>query len=95
MTVPAVDNPSLFHQNLRRSYRTITHGKGIRLWDDAGREYIDGDSGAISVVSIGHGVDEVVDAMAAQARQLAYVHCQRRAYGSVGGARQRVALKKI
>jgi adenosylmethionine-8-amino-7-oxononanoate aminotransferase len=66
--------PRLFPQNLRRSYRTIVRGEGIRLWDSEGREYIDGDSGAISVVSIGHGVSEVVDAMAEQARQLAYVH---------------------
>lgn len=71
---PLAETARLFPQNLRRSYRTITHGKGIRLWDTEGREYIDADSGAISVISIGHGVDEVVDAMAAQARRLAYVH---------------------
>jgi adenosylmethionine-8-amino-7-oxononanoate aminotransferase len=66
--------PRLFPQNLRRSYRTIVRAEGIRLWDSEGREYIDGDSGAISVVSVGHGVADVVDAMAEQARRFAYVH---------------------
>ena len=49
-------------------------GKGIRIWDTEGREYIDADSGAISVISIGHGVTEVADAIAEQAARLAYVH---------------------
>ena len=48
-------------------------GEGIRIWDDAGREYLDACAGAISVISIGHGVAEVADAMAEQARELAYV----------------------
>ena len=48
-------------------------GEGIRIWDDEGREYIDACSGAVSVISIGHGVAEVADAMAEQARTLAYV----------------------
>lgn len=52
---------------------SITHGEGVMLWDDAGREYIDSTSGAIAVISIGHGVEEVVEAMAAQARKVAYV----------------------
>ena len=48
-------------------------GEGIRIWDEAGREYLDACAGAISVISIGHGVGEVADAMAEQARTLAYV----------------------
>jgi adenosylmethionine-8-amino-7-oxononanoate aminotransferase len=60
---------------VRDTSRTkIVRGEGIRMWDADGREYIDASSGAISVISIGHGVREVADAMAAQARQLAYVH---------------------
>ena len=56
------------------SHTTIVRGSGIRFWDTDGREYIDASSGAISVISIGHGVAEVADAMADQARRLAYVH---------------------
>jgi adenosylmethionine-8-amino-7-oxononanoate aminotransferase len=61
-------------RDLTRRYPTIVRGEGIRLWDDEGREYIDADSGAISCISIGHGVAEVADAMADQARRTAYVH---------------------
>jgi adenosylmethionine-8-amino-7-oxononanoate aminotransferase len=66
--------PRQFPQDVRRDYRTIVRGSGIRVWDSEGREYIDADSGAISVISIGHGVAEVAEAMAEQAKQLAYVH---------------------
>src|SRR6185437_13303854 len=65
---------SLFPRDLKRHYRTISHGVGIRLYDTEGREYLDADSGAISVVSIGHGVEEVVQAMAEQARRVGYLH---------------------
>jgi adenosylmethionine-8-amino-7-oxononanoate aminotransferase len=52
---------------------TIVRSEGIRMWDAEGNEYIDGSSGAISVVSVGHGRREVLDAMAAQAGRVAYV----------------------
>ena len=63
-----------FPQDVRRAYRTARRGEGIRIWDTDGREYLDADSGAISVISIGHGVAEVAEAMAEQAARLAYVH---------------------
>ncbi len=46
-------------------------GEGIRLTDSAGRRYIDGLSG-VFVTSLGHGNMPVIEAMAAQARQLAF-----------------------
>ena len=56
--------PLLFPRDLRRRYRTITHGVGVRLYDTDGREEIDADSGAISVVSppltVTADVDEIV-----------------------------------
>lgn len=61
-------------RDFRKSFPRIERAEGIRLWDVEGREYIDADSGAISVISVGHGVEEVVEAMSAQARRFAYVH---------------------
>ena len=49
----------------------FTGGEGIRLTDTAGRRYIDGLSG-VFVTSLGHGNMPVIEAMAAQARQLAF-----------------------
>jgi adenosylmethionine-8-amino-7-oxononanoate aminotransferase len=65
-------HPKLFVRD--KSHTTIVRGDGLRFWDAEGREYIDASSGAISVISIGHGVEEVASAMAEQARRLAYVH---------------------
>jgi adenosylmethionine-8-amino-7-oxononanoate aminotransferase len=66
--------PAWFQQDLARELPEAVRAEGIRIWDSAGREYIDACSGAISVMSVGHGAAEVVDAIAEQGRQLAYVH---------------------
>lgn len=46
---------------------------GAVIVDTAGRRYLDGSGGAL-VVGVGHGATPVVDAIAAQAKQVAYVH---------------------
>lgn len=48
-------------------------GSGAEIFDTEGRRYLDGSGGAI-VVGIGHGVAEVADAIAEQARRIAYAH---------------------
>lgn len=63
---------SVFFRKLQWDYPVITHGQGSWLFDDAGRKYLDGCGGAF-VSNLGHGVTEIGDAMAAQARKLAYV----------------------
>lgn len=52
--------------------RVFTRGEGVKLWDIHGREYIDAISG-LWVVNAGHGRAEIADAMAEQAKKLAYV----------------------
>ena len=64
---------AVFGRDPKDTRPNIVRSEGIRMWDDAGNEYIDGSSGAISVVSVGHGRQEVLDAMAAQAGKVAYV----------------------
>lgn len=49
----------------------ITRGEGHRIWDDRGREYIDGLAGLFTV-NVGHGRTEIAEAMARQASELAY-----------------------
>ena len=63
---------SVFFRKLKWDYPVITHGKGCWLYDDAGKEYLDGCGGAF-VSNLGHGVSEIADAMAAQAKRVAYV----------------------
>jgi LysW-gamma-L-lysine/LysW-L-ornithine aminotransferase len=46
-----------------------THGKGVKLWDVEGNEYIDCMAG-IAVASIGHGNERLANAIAEQAKKL-------------------------
>jgi adenosylmethionine-8-amino-7-oxononanoate aminotransferase len=52
---------------------SIVSGKGAVVWDDAGRDYIDG-MASLWYVNIGHGREEMATAIAEQARTLAAYH---------------------
>lgn len=58
---------------LNHHYPTIQYGKGIYLYDDQGKVYMDGCSGAVTA-GIGHGVQEIVDAMVEQASKVSFVY---------------------
>lgn len=62
-----------FLRNFRREYPVAVCGEGVYLFDENGKRYLDACGGA-AVVTIGHGVPEIIDAIAQQARQLSYVH---------------------
>jgi len=64
-------NP-LFTLDPSRNYPTLVRGKGVYLYDDQGRQYLDAIAG-IAVMSVGYGRQEIVDAMAVQAGDLPYV----------------------
>ncbi|RYC12593.1 aspartate aminotransferase family protein [Nocardioides zhouii] len=49
----------------------IVKGEGHKIWDSHGREYIDGLAG-LFVVQVGHGREELAEAAAQQARELAF-----------------------
>jgi len=49
----------------------ITRGEGAYIWDDQGRRYLDGLAGLFTV-QVGHGRQELADAAAMQARELAF-----------------------
>ncbi|MDQ4098941.1 MAG: aspartate aminotransferase family protein [Chloroflexota bacterium] len=55
--------------------RVFARGEGAKLWDIHGNEFLDGISG-LWVVNAGHGRAEIADAMAAQAKKLAYVSAE-------------------
>ena len=73
----------VFARSARADLPVAVSGSGAEILDAAGRRYLDGSGGAI-VVGIGHGVTEVVDAIAEQARRIAYVHGTAFASESVG-----------
>jgi adenosylmethionine-8-amino-7-oxononanoate aminotransferase len=79
---PRVNDPSVIQQRLRmpvlrRSFRkpylAAVRGEGVYVWDSDGNRYLDF-AGSAAVNFIGHGVREIADAMAEQARKLEFVH---------------------
>ena len=54
-------------------YPTVVYGHGIYIYDDTGKKYIDGSSGAVTA-SIGHAVPEIVAAIHEQAQKISFVY---------------------
>ena len=67
--------PELFARYVLPTYArfplTLTRGEGSRVWDDAGREYLDFGAG-IAVSSLGHAHPRIVAALTRQARTLTH-----------------------
>ncbi len=64
---------AVLRRSFSKPYPTAVRGAGAVVWDEAGRQYLDFSSSA-AVNFIGHGEREVVEAMAAQGRELEFVH---------------------
>jgi adenosylmethionine-8-amino-7-oxononanoate aminotransferase len=69
MTKP---NVHAVHRDWDRPFPVIQRAEGIYLYDQEGRQYIDGSGGSSVVTTIGHGVTEVAQAMYAQAQQFSF-----------------------
>jgi adenosylmethionine-8-amino-7-oxononanoate aminotransferase len=63
----------VFYRRLTKSFPRIVRGEGCWLEDANGQRYLDAVGGAF-VASLGHGDSEIAEAMAAQARRVAYVN---------------------
>jgi adenosylmethionine-8-amino-7-oxononanoate aminotransferase len=68
----SADGKHVIVRDFSRRYRLAERGEGVYVWDDAGNRYLDSSAGSSAVVAIGHGVAEVAEAMAEQARTLAF-----------------------
>jgi adenosylmethionine-8-amino-7-oxononanoate aminotransferase len=63
----------VLRRSFRKPYPAAVRGEGVYVWDAEGNRYLDF-SGSAAVNFIGHGVREISDAMAEQARELEFVH---------------------
>lgn len=72
MTRHGFPETHVFFRKLTSRLPVIERGEGCWLYDADGNAFLDGCGGAF-VVNVGHGVAEIADAMADQARRLAYV----------------------
>ena len=71
----AVDSSysAVLRRSFRKTFPPAVRGEGVYVWDARGKRYLDF-SGSAAVNFIGHGVAEIAAAMAAQAKQLEFVH---------------------
>ena len=67
------DHSSLFPRSFSRDYPQAVRGEGCWIYTADGNKYLDA-AGQAAVISIGHGVPSVGQAMARQAAQLAFAH---------------------
>lgn len=63
----------IFYRNLKKFYPVADRAEGVYIYDIEGKQYIDGSGGA-AVVSIGHGVKEITEAMVRQAEKISFSH---------------------
>lgn len=71
------DYRHMIHPHLPVSQTTrviFTRGKGCKLWDVEGREYLDA-TGGLWLAQVGHGREEIAEAAARQMKQLEYATC--------------------
>ncbi|SDJ37870.1 aspartate aminotransferase family protein [Aliiruegeria lutimaris] len=63
--------------------KIIVEGKGMRIWDAAGREFLDAVSGGVWTVNVGYGRESIADAVRDQLVKMNYFS---QAAGSIPGA---------
>jgi putrescine aminotransferase len=68
-----MSTPALLHSfgvPARETFHNLVRAEGVRVYDDTGKEYIDG-MASLWYCQVGHGRHEIIDAVANQMRQLA------------------------
>ncbi len=64
---------NVFYRNPLHHYPLVTRAEGVYLYDADGRQYLDGSGGA-AISCLGHGNRAVINAIKAQAGDLAFAH---------------------
>ncbi|TNF19842.1 MAG: aminotransferase class III-fold pyridoxal phosphate-dependent enzyme [Rhodobacteraceae bacterium] len=89
-SVIAADKAHVWHHLMQHKAlevsdpRVMVEGKGMRLWDATGREYLDAVSGGVWTVNVGYGRESIANAVRDQLVKLNYFS---QSAGSIPGAR--------
>jgi adenosylmethionine-8-amino-7-oxononanoate aminotransferase len=68
-------NDHVFYRGLLHEHITIERGEGVYIYDTEGNRYLDASGQRVGgIISIGYGVGEVAEAMAAQARKITFLY---------------------
>ena len=81
---------NVFYRNQKWRYPKISHGKGIYLYDESGKEYIDACSGS-AVANIGHGNKEIANFVKEHIERIAFTHLSRWTVDSIEECAAKVA----
>ncbi len=81
---------NVFYRNQNWDYPKIKYGKGIYLYDDKGKKYLDACSGS-AVANIGHGNEEVAGRAAKQIDKIAFTHLSRFTTDEIEECAQKIA----
>ena len=73
MSPVTTETSHIFHRTLRDTWPRVSHGEGVYVYDVDGNRYLDACAG-VHVVSIGHGVPEVIAAMREQASKICFAY---------------------
>jgi len=68
--VDFVLNSTSVHPDRNKTYKSIVSGKGVYLYDNMGKEYLDAVSGKAAVASLGHGNESISEAIYEQMKNL-------------------------
>lgn len=71
--VSASTGSSVLHRDLKREYKSVVRGEGVYLFDQDGRRYLDA-VGGVAVNIIGHGVQQIGDAVARNVQQTSFAY---------------------
>jgi len=57
--------------NWDETFSKITHGKGVYVYDETGKEYIDASAGSAAVSNLGHGIEQIAEILYEQTKKAA------------------------
>lgn len=63
----------IFYRDLNKNYPVARYGKGVYIYDEEDRGYLDGSSGAL-VVNMGHGQRDIIEPIYEQMRKISFAH---------------------
>lgn len=68
-----MSSTNVFRRDLTKTYPIAVKGERVYIYDESGKQYLDGSSGAL-VVSLGHGNKEIIVAMYEQMSKISFAH---------------------
>jgi adenosylmethionine-8-amino-7-oxononanoate aminotransferase len=68
-----MDSSHVFHRRLDQTPPKAVRAEGVWIYDENDKPYLDASGGPITV-NVGHGRNEIAEAISQQAKNLAYVH---------------------